>query len=408
MSPRKRLRPMGFEIEQAPRMMTGVDSGSTLLGDLARIAIAETDSRAAALRCLEATADALGAASGFIALATGPVTSDQRLEIVAMVGPHAPLLGDASRMPTSDQTDVAVVYTTCEARYVDSVYDSSEDPTDGTARWRGLISAQATALLPIGTGDGCVGVMMLEWSRPQTFTREVRDLLESASLISALVIERTGRVDDVAPPAPSGPPAVVGRAPSSTQGLRSGEIPVLPVSTADEAPLRFEITPEGLVLPRSEDDAWGPSGVRVSLPLTRRAGVLVDVHPIASGRVLLLLAAIEGCSATQSEELVEMLRHTARVLGVRMETAGVIEAAAQRLRELGGIAIGLDAWIGVWDAATGSLHQSQHGRAGSRLLTRDGRDLEGDAAGTSVYLPLAGDVLHAWLPEAASMRAEWL
>lgn len=380
-----------------------------LLEELTRIAAEAVELKQAALDCLQACSDALGAASGFVALASTDDAFDERLEIAALVGPHAPLLGDATRVAVNEQAEVAVVYTTGEPHFVGSVYDSSDDPSDGTARWRGLISAQATAVLPLGTSTRRFGVMMLEWSQVTHFGNDLERLLQAAARITALAVERLwDDVAEVVPSQPDGPPAIAGRNPlPATENLEPGVVPVVPATVSAERQLRFELTAEGLVRPKLDDEPWGPGRVQITLPPAQQPGLLLDVHAVGSGRVFVAVCSISGVPTPRQAELVEMLRHTTRVLAGRSTAVAVLETASERVREFGGATASLEGWVGVFDATTGSLMHEQSGHAGSRMLMADGRNSEGSSEAPSTWLPLAGDILHAWVPGLASVRAEW-
>lgn len=360
-----------------------------LLVELASIAGTAEDAADLAARSLAAITEALQAVTGFIALAEPTEEGVPRLVPAAMMGPHATLLGAALTIDSDSDADVARAYRTGDAHYVESAFGEGRaegalgGAANGAARWRDQVSAQATAVVPIGLEAGRLGALLLEWSSPQDFDEPTREVLEGVTLVIALGLSRLQSAEEAG---------------------------AFVVAQSAEEGLRFELTAEGVVLTHDERDAWDAGRIRgVVTFVDPTAAMVVDAYSPAPGRVLMVVGAVSGLGGVSGSELAEVLRQTARVLAAEGDFDRLAQSLEQRVRHLAAPSVHLNAWVALWRPGFGALDHTLVGTAGARMLMADGRDVHaGGAPAAETWLPLSGDIVHAWVPGVVSARIEWV
>lgn len=344
---------------------------------------AATTQEELARAALDILCNHFGAGSGTLCLARRDESGDLLLVPAAVVGPHSALLGDLPPVSVAAATDAGEVFRSGEPLFVEDAYSSDSTlESNGAARWRDQLVAQARAVVPIENVGRTFGTLAMEWSAPRQFSPVERELLYCVAMLIGLGLAYREAAPDA------------GDAPTPAQSVA------------------FGLTPEGVVTKGEGRAAQSSQPVRITAQHTE--GSWVDVYAATPGRVLLLVASL-GEPSEESAAL-EALRHTARVIAARGTAADVAISLDARLRELAPAHAFIDGWVGI-RGADGALDVAVMGTSHVRLLMADGRQLsldgpQKDLAGTrppsATWLPLPGDVLHAWVPESADMRVEWV
>ncbi len=356
--------------------------------DLAEILTTTKDSSLLARGALELLADTLGAQSGAVNLARRDESDDLLLVSVALIGPHASLLGNVPPVSVAAITEAAEVFRSSVPSFVEDAYrgDGALEST-GAARWREQLPAQSRAVVPLDAHGERLGTLALEWGSPREFPDEERKWLVAVASLIGL-----------------GLALIEGHSNASTP-------PRAPVREAVE----FGVTAEGVVITPRMKGAKHPA---LMLSAQVDGAAWVDTYAAAPGRVLVLVAAAGEPENPLDPETIDALRQTARVIAARSDPGAAASALAGRLRELAPANSSVDGWAGIWTPGNGALEHVAFGTAHARLILADGRQLSVDEAppagatrstpGPTTWLPLGGDVLHAWVPGRADMRVEWV
>lgn len=374
-----------------------------LLVQLVDIAVSETDDTAtAASAVLEAMCRTLGASDGSVALLDAAAAT---LITASTFGTHSSLMGDIPPVLLTSDYESARVFRRGAPHYTGQHYPDGREVADaeGTARWRSSIGVQASAVLPLTLGGRLIGVLSLRWSSPQDFDETMRELLEALASLAALAIEHARC---------STPSA----APSSALPTKLGGEP--------ELMARFEVTSDGVLVPRVLDAAWsGREDARAEIRelADSHNEIAYDVFMLADGRLAALIMRLSagGGQPSAASEALGTLRTTARILsdtlGGPHDVIGRLNASMATLAPTGAA---VDAWLGTLDLNTSALEWCSAGDAETLVHLADDRLVHkprsGPPIGSSpnakygadVILLMPGDQLAVSMQGYAELRLE--
>lgn len=360
-----------------------------LLVKLVDIAVSRTDDTlTAASAVLDAMCRTLHVSDGSLSLVDDTNTV---LETASNFGAHASLMGSTPPVPVTSDYESARVFRDGVPLYSGQHYGESEgyaEGADGAARWKSGISVQASAVLPLVLGGRRIGTLSLGWSAPQDFDETMRELLEALASLAALAIEHARCA------APEAQPTTSPNA--SAEGL--------------ELTARFEVTAEGVMVPRPLDARWSGHEV-VRLGIRARAQDLqetaFDAFMLADGRmVAVVMRLAAGWGASVDDAVFGVLRHTARVLSDRADgPAEVITRLNEAAATLGSSGAVVDAWLGTFDTTSAALEWCATGDSETLLFLADDRIVHAPRCGPPIgsspnatyddqlFLLVPGDIL---------------
>jgi hypothetical protein len=231
----------------------------------------------------------------------------------------------------------------------------------------------------------------LGWSAPQDFDETMRELLEALASLAALAIEH----------ARCATPETLSAVSTTSPNASDERL---------ELTARFEITAEGVMVPRPLDARW--SGHEVArLGIRARAQELqetaFDAFMLADGRmVAVVMRLAAGWGASVDDAVFGVLRHTARILSERADgPTEVITRLNEAAATLGSSGAVVDAWFGTFDTTSAALEWCGAGDSETLLFLADDRIVHaprcGPPIGSSpnatyddqVFLLVPGDIL---------------
>jgi len=279
---------------------------------------------------------------------------------------YTSLLSSMPPIPLDSPLDAARIFAEREPRFVQvSGADPPPEQTNGTARWREMISTASHATLPLLAEGDAFGVLTLQWAENAHFDSTARKALCSIATVIALLLSRERTMRSPLPDAPAAP------------ALERRETLAV---TALGAP--------------QEEGGHAPETVLVADIEIRSDTEMVFEHLHPEGRPLRLFVLAPGLGADKVAPDARAITSTALTLSGSPEAwfASVNRALAENA--IAGT--GLHAWGATFDPHTGVLVEASSGTV-SLLFTRPSGSEEQSAV-KKLPLGLWSDELYSERP----------
>jgi len=366
-------------------MDTGARDSRRNIAVLVEIARTAGSQQAAAEAICAHAVDGLGLAGASVGIVRNG-TRERHLESVAAAGQLSQFIRD---MSTPLGTDTAATRTALggEPIFVGNPHGVSDsDGADGVGRWRNGFGSHAYAILPLGSHEGPIGVLTLEWPEPQPFPAETRDDIQLFADVAALVLRCAPGTQ--APVAPD-------QRPSRCEDAEVGEF----VSNA-----------HGLVVPARLAASWAvPPTARMWTAVTRSrpggdSAAFTEVMGVPANGFMLVVGTVSTSTGDVADDALRAGRGVVRAAAAHgspsHDVLGMLESSMRGHPD----AAWASAAAATYDPTPGALNLASSGAVALMSLSRDGRFSltlpESDSAGsrarhaeTRMQIVLPGDRL---------------
>ncbi|MDR3685544.1 MAG: SpoIIE family protein phosphatase [Coriobacteriia bacterium] len=280
---------------------------------------------------------------------------ERHLESIAAAGQLSQFIRDMST-PLGTDTDATRTALGGEPIFVGNPHGVGDsEGADGVGRWRNGFGSHAYAILPLGSHEGPMGVLTLEWPEPQPFPAETRSDIQLFADVAALVLRC----------APGTPPGVV-------------EHDASPCEDAEQC--EFASNSRGLIVPAVLATSWAvPPTARIWTAVTRpgrarESAAFAEVMDVPSAGFMLVAGAASTSSGGDAEEAVRAGRGVMRAAATHgsppEDVLGMLEGSMRSHQD----AAWMSAAAATYDPIAGAVSLAMGGSVALMTLSRQGRD----------------------------------